>query len=121
VGTEGGFLEQWPIVEQEKAEAPAKVYPCHPNSRQGISCILDIKTSNHLIWGDSSQKAVPFEERKIKMIATAARNTPEIRLWKFDLETLMLEPHTRIETSMTDGINFLIEVSEIQLVAIDTT
>ncbi len=64
---------------------------------------------------------VPFEERKIKIIATAARNTPEIRLWKFDVETLMLEPHTRIETSMSDGINFLIETSDNQLVAVDTT
>ena len=55
------------------------------------------------------------------MIATAAQNTPEIKLWKFDLDVLMLEPHIRIETKNDLGINYLIETGEQSLVAVDTT
>lgn len=52
-----------------------------------------------------------------KLIATASLGAKEFRLWKLDLNTKSLEPYLKIETTITDGIKFLLESSDTQIVA----
>jgi hypothetical protein len=46
VGTEGGFLEYW-----SKDEVLGDSIQAHPESQDGISSIIELKTQSELLWG----------------------------------------------------------------------
>lgn len=48
IGTEGGFIEQWQIDGDRLSDT----YEAHPGSTGGVSSILELSTSNYLLWGD---------------------------------------------------------------------
>jgi len=55
------------------------------------------------------QAGIPAEEQeKQRLIATAALGNPEIKIWKFGVETLKMEPYMTITTSCANGMRFLL-------------
>ena len=113
VGTEGGRIEHW-LVESETL---ADVFEAHTKSEEGVSSIIKLKTKNYLVWGDFQT-----EQASSDLVATASLGSSEIRVWMLKVlnDTLSLTPHIRIETSMVEGIRFLLEANETQIVAVDT-
>ena len=113
VGTEGGKIEHWLI----ESEALTDVFDAHAKSEEGVSAIIPLKTRNYLVWGACQDEMAASE-----LVATASLGSSEIRVWTLKVlqEALSLTPHIRIETSMSEGIRFLIEASETQIVAVDT-
>jgi len=111
VGTEGGKIEHWLI----ESETLVNVYEAHAKSEEGVSAILMLKTKNYLVWGN-------FQEEGSDLVATASLGSPEIRIWLLKVlqDSVSLTPHIRIETSMAEGVRFLLEASETQIVAVDT-
>ena len=91
-----------------------KIYDAHPESTEGISQILELKTRSALLRGEAQDDDA---EPSFKLIATASQGAKEFRLWKLSMDTKMIEPYLKIETTITDGIKFLIESSETQIVA----
>ena len=110
MGTEGGKIEHWVIDEG----VCKKIYDAHPESSEGISSILGLKTKSNLLRGESVDDDAP---PTFKLIATASLGAKEFRLWKLHLNTKLIEPYLKIETTITDGIKFLLESSETQIVA----
>jgi hypothetical protein len=49
VGTEGGKIEHWSIQNN----AISHTYEAHPNTTEGVSSIIELKTSSQLLWGDN--------------------------------------------------------------------
>ena len=47
-GTEGGKIEHWSI-ENERCE---NIYDAHPESQEGISSIMEIKSKSELLTGE---------------------------------------------------------------------
>ena len=110
VGTENGKIEHWKISE----ETCKKIYDAHPESSAGISSIIELKTQNPLLRGD----ALPgVEDSSFKLIGTASEGAKEFRLWKLQLEDLVLFPYLKIETTFTEGIKYLLETQDTQLAA----
>lgn len=70
-----------------------------------------LKSNHYLLWGNLKK-----EERDpdTTLIATSSFGTPEIRIWQMQLKdgALTVIPHIRIETSLADGIKYLLESSE---------
>ena len=110
VGTEGGKIEHW-VVDTSECK---KIYDAHPESEAGISAILELTTQSELLRGEPVDPNAPAE---FKLIATASEGAKEFRLWKLHLETQTLYPYLKIETTITDGIKFLCESSDTQIVA----
>ena len=110
MGTEGGKIEHWVIDES----VCKKIYDAHPESTAGISKILELKTRSALLRGEALDDDA---EPSFKLIATASEGAKEFRLWKLSMDTKMIEPYLKIETTITDGIKFLLETSETQIVA----
>ena len=54
------------------------------------------------------------------MIATAALNVNEFRIWKYDEKESTLSKHIKVDSSLDQGIKFLMQSSETQIVAVDT-
>lgn len=80
IGTEGGIIEHWSIEDQ----TIMTVYEAHLGSSKGISSIIELKTQSDLLWS-----TYPQEKRTpdlCKLIATAALDTPEFRIWILDME-----------------------------------
>lgn len=105
VGTEGGKIEHWVIDES----VCKKIYDAHPESSEGISSILELKSKSALLRGEVYDDDAP---PTFKLIATASRGAKEFRLWKLNLATAAIEPYLKIETTITDGIQFLLESSD---------
>jgi hypothetical protein len=55
-----------------------------------------------------------------KFLVTAAFDKPEFKMWTFDQEKCLLEPHIMIKTSFSNGIRFILETAPEQLVCVDT-
>lgn len=110
IGTEGGKIEHWSI-EKECCE---NVYDAHPESPEGISQILEIKSSSDLLIGEPDVEAFKAD---FKLIATASSGAKEFRLWKLRKSTVQLFPYLKIETTIEGGIEFLLETHDTQLVA----
>ena len=51
------------------------------------------------------------------MIATASEGAKEFRLWKLDLSNATLNPYLKIETTLTQGIKYLLETQDTQIAA----
>ena len=51
---------------------------------------------------------------------TTAFDKPEFKMWTFDAEKCLLEPHIMIRTSFGNGIRFVLETAPEQLVCVDT-
>ena len=110
VGTEGGKIEHWTVDNGECK----KIYDAHPESEAGISAILELTSQSELLRGEPFDANAPLE---FKLIATASEGAKEFRLWKLHLETQTLYPYLKIETTITDGIKYLCESSDTQIVA----
>ena len=110
IGTEGGKIEHW-IVDTAECK---KIYDAHPESEAGISAILELKTQSELLRGEPFDKTAAQE---FKLIATASEGAKEFRLWKLHLDSCTLYPYLKIETTITDGIKYLCESSDTQIVA----
>lgn len=110
IGTEGGKIEHWSI-DKEQCE---NIYDAHPESSEGISQILEIKSSSELLIGEPN---VEEFQKEFKLIATASSGAKEFRLWKLRKSTMSLFPYLKIETTIEGGIEFLLETSDSQLVA----
>ena len=78
VGTEGGKIEHWQVDEQ----VCKKIYDAHPESAEGISSLLELKTKSDLLRGEIWQEDV---EPEFKLIATASHGAKEFRLWKLSI------------------------------------
>lgn len=102
VGTEGGKVEHWQVDEQ----VCKKIYDAHPESAEGISAILELKTKSDLLRGEIWQEDV---EPEFKLIATASLGAKEFRLWKLSCQYQTLHPYLKIETTIVGGIKFLLE------------
>ena len=116
IGTEGGYIEQWSIEGHKLVE----IYDAHPGSVEGVTSIIELNTSNKLLWGDIKEE----ERDSYKLIATAAFGCPEFKIWKFyNQEKLM--PHMKVNTSCTNGIRILLQTTEpenessLQMIAVD--
>jgi len=105
VGTEGGKIEHWTVDNGECK----KIYDAHPESEAGISAILELTSQSELLRGEPFDANAPLE---FKLIATASAGAKEFRLWKLHLETQVLYPYLKIETTITDGIKYLCESSD---------
>ena len=110
VGTEGGKIEHWQVDEQ----VCKKIYDAHPESAEGISSILELKTKSELLRGEMWNEDV---EPEFKLIATASRGAKEFRLWKLSIMYQTLHPYLKIETTIVGGIQFLLETQDTQIVA----
>jgi WD40 repeat protein len=114
VGTEGGLIEHWSI----DSDTLISTFEAHTSSDEGVSSIIEIQSSNYLLWGEQEQT------EGSSLIATASLGCPDFRLWLMQLtDQLSLTPHMRIETSFGPpgtGIRYLLEATETQLVAVDT-
>lgn len=106
VGTEGGKIEHWVFNEN----ACKKIYDAHPESDAGISAIIELKSNSELLRGGGASA-------DFKLIATASSGAKEFRMWKLQLSTSTLMPYLKIETTFTDGIKYLLETTDTQLVA----
>lgn len=112
VGTEDGIIEHWSIEKEELINT----YEAHPTSPQGISSIIEIKSSSDLLW-----QGAPLKGENTRMIATASHGCPEFRIWVMNAEPAAgwtLQNHLKIETSLP-GISYLLESSETVIVAAD--
>ena len=109
-GTEGGKIEHWSI-DKEQCE---NVYDAHPESHEGISQILEIKSESELLIGEPS---VEEFKKEFKLLATASFGAKEFRLWKLRKSTVSLFPYLKIETTIIGGIQFLLETTDTQIVA----
>lgn len=109
-GTEGGKIEHWKIDDA----ACQKIYDAHPESDKGISVILEIESKSPLLRGEPSKDADPDS---FKLIATASQGSKYFRLWHLLKDTCELKQYLKIETHIEDGIKFLLETHETQLVA----
>ena len=78
------------------------------------SAILELTSQSELLRGEPFDANAPLE---FKLIATASEGAKEFRLWKLHLETQTLYPYLKIETTITDGIKYLCESSDTQIVA----
>ena len=78
VGTEGGKIEHWTVDNGECK----KIYDAHPESSEGISSILELKTKSELLRGEMWNEDA---EPEFKLIATASRGAKEFRLWKLSI------------------------------------
>lgn len=105
VGTEGGKIEHWTVDNGECK----KIYDAHPESEAGISAILELTSQSELLRGEPFDANAPLE---FKLIATASAGAKEFRLWKLHMETQVLYPYLKIETTITDGIKYLCESSD---------
>ena len=103
VGTEGGKIEHWVFNES----ACKHTYDAHPESEAGISAIIELNTTSPLLRGEVGGD--------FKLIATASEGAKEFRVWK--LAKGILTPYLKIETTFTDGIKYLLETQDTQLVA----
>lgn len=59
--------------------------------------------------------------KEFKLLATASLGAKEFRLWKLKKSTVSLFPYLKIETTITGGIQFLLETTDTQLVAANAT
>lgn len=73
----------------------------HPGSQDGISSIIGIETESKYIRGFSDENA------NSKLIATAAFNVNEFRIWKYDENESNLSKHIKVDSSLSQGIKFL--------------
>jgi len=110
VGTEGGKIEHWQVDEQ----VCKKIYDAHPESSEGISSMLELKTKSELLRGEMWNEDA---EPEFKLIATASRGAKEFRLWKLSIMYQTLHPYLKIETTIVGGIQFLLETQDTQIVA----
>ena len=60
-------------------------------------------------------------KKDFKLLATASSGAKEFRLWKLRKSTVSLFPYLKIETTITGGIEFLLETTDTQLVAANAT
>ena len=110
VGTEGGIIEHW-AIESEQLIA---TFDAHSKSQEGISSIIQLNSNHYLLWGSQNE----LDKQKYKIVATASSGCSEFRLWLMNLDSdvsansLTLQPHIRIETSLVGGIKYLLEASE---------
>lgn len=107
-GIEGGKIEYWSIDNGQCQ----KIYEAHPESDEGISQLLELKTESELLRGEASKT-----NSNIKLLATASLGAKEFRLWKLDLTSKTLNPYLKIETTIEGGIRYLIESNRTQIVA----
>lgn len=115
VGTEGGFVEHWSIEN----DSIANTFEAHTTSPEGVSSIVELKSESYLIWGQQERT------EGSSLIATASLGSPDFRIWLMQVAEgcqLTLTPHMKIETSFAPGvgIKFLLEISDFQIVAVDT-
>lgn len=87
-----------------------KIYDAHPESPKGISSIIEIHSRSPLLRG-------PNDDGSFRLIATASEGAPQFRLWRLNTAQKELMPYLKIETTFTDGIYYLQETHENQLVA----
>lgn len=106
VGTEGGKLEHLNLTDC----CTRKVYSAHEESDAGISTIVEIKSKSSLLRG-------PNDDKNFRLIATASLGSSQFKLWRLNNQTKELLPYLTIKTTFTDGIRFLLETQENQLVA----
>jgi hypothetical protein len=85
----------------------------HADSKLGISQIIELKQPGGLITRGAS-----CDEKKF--LVTTAFDKPEFKMWTFDQEKCLLEPHIMIRTSFSNGIRFVLETAPEQLVCVDT-
>lgn len=110
VGTEGGKIEHWQVDEC----VCKKIYDAHPESAEGISAIVELKTKSALLRGEIWQDDV---EPEFKLLATSSFGAKEFRLWKLSNAMKTLHPYLKIETTIVGGIKFLLETQDTQIVA----
>lgn len=108
IGTEGGLIEHRAFCQTE----PIKVYEAHPESDNGISTIIELKTRSPLLIGQVTDPSA-------RLIATASEGAPQFRVWRLPSVKLELQPYLKIETTFTGGIKYLLETHDTQLVAAD--
>lgn len=106
VGCEGGKIEHINLTDC----VIKKSYDAHPESTAGISAIIEVKSKSPLLRG-------PNDDPNFKLIATASLGAPQYRLWRLNSQTIELQPYLKIETTFTDGIKYLLETQDNQLVA----
>lgn len=99
VGTEKGFIEYWALSGQS-SEQLVSVIEAHPESEEGISSLIELKSKSDLMWGYDMDS----EERKdtsiYRLFATAAYSSNIIRLWILQVKNQNFMSHIKIETSM---------------------
>lgn len=110
IGTEGGKIEHWTIDES----VCKKIYDAHPESNEGISAIIKLKSKSELLRGEIWQEDV---EPEFDLVATASFGAKEFRLWKLSIAYKTLHPYLKIETTIVGGIRFLLETTPTQIVA----
>lgn len=69
---EGGLIEHWSI----ETEQLIYTYEAHTKSEEGVSSIIELKSTSYLLWGDYQSIS-----DRAKLIATASLGTPEFRIW----------------------------------------
>lgn len=69
-----------------------------------------------LLWGNNE-----YDPARHSLIATASHGSNEFRIWLLKVEDfkVTLQPHFRIETSLSEGIKYLLQSSPNQIVAVD--
>jgi hypothetical protein len=84
------------------------VYDAHTKSEEGVSSIIKLNTESTLVWGSIYNEIFSSGNT---LIATASLGSPEIRIWLLKIQegTISLTPHIRIETSMNEGVRYLLE------------
>jgi hypothetical protein len=106
VGTDGGKVEHWVVDESICKD----IYDAHPESFSGVSQIIGIKSTSHLLRGKHDSMG------DFKLIATASFGTPYFCFWKVHAKTGMLMQYFKVTTSLS-GITCLLETQDTQLVA----
>jgi hypothetical protein len=113
VGTEGGNIEHWLI----DSETLVQTINAH-KTEEGVSSIIQLKSEHYLLWGAQSD----LDKTANKLLATASLGSSEFRVWLVAQQenSLSFTPHIRIETSLTNGIKYLLEAGETQIVGVDS-
>ena len=110
VGLEGGKIEHL-RVDQDNA---VKVIDAHPEAESaGISVITELKSKSPLL-----RNALPDEsgDPNFRVLVTASAGSKILKLWKVD-KNFNITPYFKIETSIDDGILYLVETTDTQFVA----
>jgi EF hand len=90
-------------------------YEAHTKSEEGVSSIIQLNTLSYYLWGGGN-----YDMNKNFLIATASHGSNEFRIWILNIDDkLTLTPHFRIETSLNEGIRYLLQSSSNQIVVVD--
>jgi hypothetical protein len=110
VGREDGKIDHLELKTGEWANS----YDGSTADDGAITVILELKSESKLIR-DAVESAGPKDD--FRLIVTASSNSGMLRFWKLDKATKKMHLYMEINTSLTDGIGWVVEMTDTQVIA----